>query len=411
MNILESIQTFRNSEASEAAIYAGDGMSFATVRAKRAADPVYRRKLAGVMHFMESIRNGRTEMYELREMLQGTRHLTALNETLSTSDFSYLFGDVIDRQLLAQYATTEPSWKSWCLSATVPDFRTVKRFTLDGLRSPLSVVPQEKNYPASKLDDGAYSYAVQKYGRTIPLAWETIVNDDLNAFQRIPQLLSEAAINTEEYFATSLICNSSGFLTSVFSTTYKNTVTTAYGAQSNHPAFSVAGLQDALTVLMSQTDPDGTPIAIRGVTVMVPPTLALLAQSVITNIMTVRIGAASTSAQGTQLAYSVPEWLKNLKVVTGYFLPVINTTAGNTTWYVFADPNIGRPALELGHLRGHEAPELFRKMPNAMRMGGAMDPMDGSWDDDSVGYKLRIVLGGTVIDRKGVVVSRGDGQA
>ena len=409
--LLDSIQTFRHSEASEAALYAGDGMSFATVRAQRAANPTYLRRLAATQAFVESVHTGRTPLYELREMLSGERYLSAFSETLTTSDFNYLFGDVIDRQLLAQYATTQPSWRSWCYRATVPDFRTVKRFTLDGLRGPLTVVPQEKAYWDAKLDDGAYSYAVQKYGRAIPMAWETIINDDLNAFQRIPQLFAEAAINTEEYFATSLICNSSGFLTAAFSTTYKNTVTTANGAATNHPAFSLTGLEDAIKVLMSQVDGDGTPITIKGVTVLVPPTLAVRAQSIIGQIKQMRFGAGGSTTDNIVGYSDIPQWLRDLTVEVGYFLPVINTTAGTTTWYVFANPQTSRPAIELGFLRGHEQPEIFRKMPNAMRLGGAVDPMDGSYENDSVGYKLRHVLGGTTVERKAMVVSRGDAQA
>ncbi len=89
----------------------------------------------------------------------------------------------------------------------------------------------------------------------------------------------------------------------------------------------------------------------------------------------------------------------------------MNTTAGKTTWYLFSDPNVARQFIEMGFLRSHEAPELFRKLPNAQRLGGGVDPMDGSFENDSVGYKLRHVFGGTTMDVKGAVVSRGDGMS
>ncbi|HLI84499.1 MAG TPA: hypothetical protein VKV17_11305 [Bryobacteraceae bacterium] len=118
----------------------------------------------------------------------------------------------------------------------------------------------------------------------------------------------------------------------------------------------------------------------------------------------------SSTAIGQALANSVPQWLRDLKVVTNYFFPVINPTLAKTCWMLFADPNVGRPAIEVGFLRGHEVPEIFRKLPNAQRLGGAVDPMDGNYDNDSVGYKIRHVVGVGLMDGRGVVVSRGDGN-
>src|ERR1051326_5050556 len=393
-NPFQAIQTFSAAEASEAALYAGDGINMRTYRRMQENNPVYRRKLAGVLHFVQEVMAGERPMYELREMLSGQRHMVAFQETLSTSDFLNLFGDVIDRQLLAQYNSTEASWRSYCRRATVPDFRTVKRFTLDGLRANMAVVPQDDNYPAAKVSDGVYSYAVQKYGKTIPMAWETVINDDLNAFARIPELLAQSAIHTEEYFATGLFVSSTGPNATFFSNTNKNIINTTNGAANTNPVLGLAGLQDGFTILAAQQDAEGMPIAIDGVTLVVPPHLAVTAQNLVTNIQTMRIGAGGSTDGTAQLAYSVPKWLMNLRVVVNYFLPIIDTTHGKTGWYLFADPNISRPAIEIGFLRGHENPEIFRKMPNAMRLGGGVDPLDGYYDNDSVGYKIRHVIGG-----------------
>ncbi|HLI84498.1 MAG TPA: hypothetical protein VKV17_11300 [Bryobacteraceae bacterium] len=214
--------------------------------------------------------------------MAGERYLQAFQETLTPSDFQYLFGDIIDRQLLAQYSSIEPSWQAYCKRATVPDFRTVKRFPLDGMRSPLSVVPTDDNYPAGKVYDNIYSYAVQKFGRTIPLAWETIINDDLNAFQRIPELMAQSAVHTEEYQVTSSLISATGINTTFFNNTIKNIVNQANGAVNNNPVLGIPGLADAMTILMQQTDPDGVPIAIKGVTLVVPPALTIPAQNFVT---------------------------------------------------------------------------------------------------------------------------------
>jgi hypothetical protein len=64
--------------------------------------------------------------------------------------------------------------------------------------------------------------------------------------------------------------------------------------------------------------------------------------------------------------------------------------------------------MEVGFLIGHETPELFQKTPNAVRVGGGpVDPTDGDFETDSVEWKLRHVYGGTLMDPKSGVASKG----
>ena len=94
------------------------------------------------------------------------------------------------------------------------------------------------------------------------------------------------------------------------------------------------------------------------------------------------------------------------------YIPIVASSSnGNTSWFLFANPNNGRPALEMAFLRGHEEPEIFMKTSNAQRIGGGMtDPMDGDFDTDSLQYKVRHVLGGARLDPKMTVASSGAGS-
>jgi hypothetical protein len=92
-------------------------------------------------------------------------------------------------------------------------------------------------------------------------------------------------------------------------------------------------------------------------------------------------------------------------------IPLLATSAnGNTSWFLFANPSVGRPAMVLGFLRGHEEPEVFMKAPNAKRVGGGdVDPMEGDFDTDGIQYKIRHVLGSKRLDTKATVASNGSG--
>jgi len=55
----------------------------------------------------------------------------------------------------------------------------------------------------------------------------------------------------------------------------------------------------------------------------------------------------------------------------------------------------GRAAVEVAHLRGHEAPAIFMKSPNAVGLSGtAASAFDGDFDTDTIQYKVRAVFGG-----------------
>ena len=123
-------------------------------------------------------------------------------------------------------------------------------------------------------------------------------------------------------------------------------------------------------------------------------------------------GGGGTSAQGLVTA----NWMKNrVQLSVNPYLPVIASSNGNTSWYLFGSPSDGRPALELGFLEGHETPEIFMKSPNAQRVGGGeVNPFDGDFDNDSIQYKVRHVFGGTRLTNTGgeksTVASDGSGS-
>jgi len=91
------------------------------------------------------------------------------------------------------------------------------------------------------------------------------------------------------------------------------------------------------------------------------------------------------------------------------YIPIVASSAnGSTSWFLFGNPDNGRPALEMGFLRGHEEPEIFMKAPNSIRVGGGGEDF-GDFDTDSVEYKVRHIFGGTREDPKMTVASNGSG--
>ena len=363
---------------------------------KRNADPRYQIQLAETAEFM-------LDVYE------GKRPVRLLVEALSTSDFPILFGDVLQAQILGNYAETPMSWQMYIGRVTVNDFRTQRLVALDGMEQPFfpswKKAELETVKEDNQLTETGYTFNLAVYEKGFSISWQTIINDSLDAFRSLPNRLARGARRTEQKFASSLYQDSSGPNSTFFSNGNTNLVNTTNGAASNNPVLSVQGVTDALNVMYRMKDSGGDPIFIDGGTLVVPPALAITAEQI--------LGATSFSfnpgvTSGASL--NTPNWIgPKLKLAVDWYAPVINTTNGHTAWYIFANPQ-ARPAATLAFLRGYEQPAVYRKAPNTERLGGGMAPDLGDFEDMSQRYKGLHILGGTLVDPKAAVVSNGTGS-
>jgi len=398
MEFLDLIDTFAARDASVSALYAREGFRLVELGAnynKHQRDRLDR-KLYETVKFLHQIYTGKRPRHHLIE-------------AMTTSDFPLLFGVVIDRQTLGSYREWPATWRTIARVATVPDFRSVERgYDPFGGDTRLDVVHELEEYKAAFIDEiNPFTYKVQKYGRRMPFSWEVMVNDVQNRLKDAPIRFGRAAVRSEQYFATSLYVSSTGPSASVYTVGNKNQIITANGAASNNPALSITGLQDGFTVLNRQVDAQGNPILIEAVVLEVPPALEIIANNIL-NATQLELGASTDTQR-----LVTNNWMKNrVTLVVNPYLSLINTTNGNTAWYLHAAASTGRPLLEIGFLAGYETPQIFMKSPNAVRVGGGaslIDPMQGDFDNDGIDYKVRHVFGGSIVDPIASAASEGDG--
>jgi hypothetical protein len=403
VDFLEFLEESRGGASDVDRIFGGsDGRMVRDTR--RASNPRYKARLAEATRFLADVVRGRTPSYRLRE-------------AMTTSDFPILFGDVLDRSVLAAYQEYPASWERLAQRRTVNDFRTAKIYPpVYGADDRLTAVPQQGEYPAAKLNEqAAITLTVGKFGRRVPFAWEAMVNDDLDQLKDVPNRLGRGARRTELRMVNEMYVGASGPNTSLYSNTNKNIINTTNGALADNPPLSIAGLQDGFRVLSNQKDEMGEPIFLEMVTLVVPPALEITARNIL-NATTIEAtslpagGAPPNPATGGEQRLLINNWMRDrVELVVDPYIPMTATSAnGNTSWFLFANPNRGRPALVLAFLRGHEQPEIWIKEPNARRAGGgAVDPMEGDFDTDSIQYRVRHVLGSATIDPKATVMSNG----
>ena len=390
MEMLELVETIRAEEADIRRLFDGEKPIRNTAKS-----PTYMAGLVEATKLISDVKDGR-------------RPLHYLKEAMTTSDFPYYFADVLDRQLLAAYKDWPKTWPAYCNRSTVPDFRQVKRFPQTyGVGAYLTAVNEQEEYPAEAATDRApYTYTVAKYGRRVPMSFETMVNDDLGFLDRLPKDLARAAYISEERYVTDLFVGADGPDGTFYAAGNSNVVT-------SNPALSIAGLQTAYTVLSAQTDSDGNPIYINAVVLVVPPALKVVAENIL-NATQLEITAEAAGGEydtGAEQRLITANWMRNnVRIVVNPWIPIIASNSNtNTSWFLFADAQSGPPALELGFLRGYEAPQIFIKEPNQRRVGGAINMADGDFETDTIQHKVRHIFGGCTLDPKMSVASSGAG--
>lgn len=368
MELMQLIESIRAEEASMQRLFGSDNGE-RSVRSLRKNDPQYLSRLAEAARFFKDVCDGKRPTRQLRE-------------ALSTSDFPYLFGDTLDRMLLGNYQAYPATYRRFLKVSRVRDFRTVDRYRVSDGDQRLGTVAQGENYPGSDRDESTYSFKVNKYGRRFDILWEALVNDDLDALKDTPRRMALAALRTEMYFASSLyVANSTLF-------------TTGHGNKGT-AAISKAAIMAGWNAMVGFTDENGEPIFNQPTFLVVPPVLEMEAITIIGSLYLQYTGGDATSGAVATAQPTNNPLSGRLQVVPDPYIPIVDTSHGSTSWYLFADPDNGH-AAEVAFLAGYEEPQLYMKTANQTRLGGGpADPMEGDFDTDAVGYKVRHVMGGS----------------
>ena len=129
----------------------------------------------------------------------------------STSDFPLILGNTIDRTLRAAYAETEPTWMPLGRQDDVNDFRQRTIVAL-GDAAAFDKVLEGGEYKYGTLPEEGNTYKVDKYGKIIAFTWESMINDDLGAFNRLPQQLAAGARQTESNIVWGLLLSNPNWI-------------------------------------------------------------------------------------------------------------------------------------------------------------------------------------------------------
>lgn len=358
-------------------------------------------QLAGQRRFSEAAIQGAIDLLTNKRGVPRHRHEYEMKEAITTIDFPNLFGQVLDRQLMARYQTILPEWRQWCAVGRLPDFRVAQMHKVQGMDGRLALVPQKAEYPQEVPSEAFYTRQLFKYGRQFDISWEAIINDAMGAMDDIGTRFLDAALMTEAWEVTSSYSSAAGPNVLLFGAPIAD-VDGQNVTNQGVLALSIGNLQATLGLMVAQTDVNGRPLGIRGVHLVVPPRLEFTARQILTSAQVQQVDTVG-GANANPPAY-IPLPTSNIlpqmgiKLHVDPLLPAVDTSGNLNTWYVFADPSQGK-ALQFDFLTGHETPEICMKASNKVNVtGGSGSPFDGDFDTDDIMWRVRHCLGVSQLD-------------
>jgi hypothetical protein len=333
-------------------------------------------------------------VHALRETFRSAHDIgpMAFQEAMTTQHFALYFGDALSRMFLKDYEAQTGAWRNYTYADTSPDFRPVNRFRMNRTAT-LRLRREKGEAKAGDVQEARQQMFVDEYAVQIDLSWQTLQNDDLGELRKIPQGLAQDAAEFEDGFVSAL---------------YDNATTQATLAALGLPwAFTgrltVANLAIAVSAMSTRTKPNGNPLNIRKVYLVIPPVLKIQAAQILQDI----------------LGYGGPNSNVLQQFLAGYYVDpyiTLNPLApADVPWYLFADPQ-EIPAVTVLRLQGTNGPWTYTRLSDTKVISGNAPAafMLGSFATGDIEYAVEDIIGGWnsgtlvgVTDPRGIFYSSG----
>jgi hypothetical protein len=294
------------------------------------------------------------------------------SRAFSTSDFPLLLSNLADKVLQAGYKEAPATWRSWCATGSLSDFKEAYKLRMSEAPM-LEPVYEGGEYKMADFKESEDTYKIGTWGKKFALTRQAIINDDLGAFTRIPTLFGVASgrtINNTVYklLLSNPVLKETG--QTLFSADHQNIGTPG--------ALSIATLSEARTKMRRQKGmraDAGVFLNLSPSILIIPPELETTARQLL--FSTADIGQANPAV---------------INPFHGALEIVVDATLTNAAaWYLVASSSM-IDTIEVAFLDGVQNPVIEQQQ---------------GWNVDGIEYKVRLDFGVKVWDYRGIYKNEG----
>jgi hypothetical protein len=298
---------------------------------------------------------------EVAGMMLGLETRGGLN---SISDFPFILANVANKTLRSAYEAAPQTFKPFTRQTTNPDFKTIARTQLGDAPS-LDKVNEGGEFKRGTVGEAREQYALATYGKVVAVTRQTIINDDLGAFTRLPEMFGRAAADLESDTVWGIITSNPqmGDGTTLFHATHNNLA----GAGA---AIAVAPLGDGRAGMRKQKGLNGRLLNSIAKYLLVPASLETIAEQFVTQTNIVYTKSTDYNPFANKLQVLAEPRLDAASLIS---------------WYMAADPS-QIDTIEYAYLEGQEGVYLESRV---------------GFDVDGVELKARLDFAAKAIDWRG----------
>lgn len=260
----------------------------------------------------------------------------------STSDFPLLFSNLAGKTLDAAYAEEPHTWRPLARQRNLPDFKQANDLIVAGALTPEPLL-EGGEYKSGTLSEAQHTWKLATYARKVTLTRQAIINDDLSAMERVPEMLGRGFRRLESNIIWGLITNNA--VTSVDNVALFNAAHNNMGG-STGLSIDTAGFNTARKAMRKQTDIAGNTINLQPSYMMVPTDLEATALQFL-----FPTGFAPTARTGENGP------VVNAQVAGMQLIVEPRLDGAATVWYLAADPGAVE-GIVYGYLAGEEGPTV-----------------------------------------------------
>lgn len=284
--------------------------------------------------------------------------------THSSGDFSKLLANTANKAMLMGAEEANETFQLWTRAGQLGDFKVADRVDLNEFPT-LDKVQEGAEYKYATMGDRGEQIQLATYGKLFSITRQAIINDDLDAFTRIPNRMGRAALRTVGDLVYAILTSNPTMSDgdTLFHANHNNLLT---------PAGISTSSVDAMQVAMGTQKGAGgvANLNIELAYLLVPRALRGLANQVRTSQYEVGASAKNNTT---------PNYVANsFEVVSDSRLDA----ASATNWYGAANP-MTHDTIEVAYLDGNSMPVL--------------EEQDG-WKVDGVEFKVRMDAGVSPLD-------------
>lgn len=317
-----------------------------------------------------------------------------LKEAFTTSDFPSLLGEAFEREARAAYREVTDETASIARRETVVDFRPKKLLELFGETYFERVAEGEEYKSDNPFTETEIEFKAEKFGRNYGLTWERWMSGDFSALADFPGILGRGGANTRNREVYRHFVGEDGGINADF---FSETDTAGLGFESLKAAKTHA--------LESDNYRGDDTVDASNLVLVTVPALEDTANA-LTQVRTVR----ETIVDGeTTREIERSNTLAGITVqVSREFGRLLDAAHRHTAWALVPGAATENPSVILANLAGHPDVDIRTKRDQGDRVGGgAVGYEEGSFDNDTVWYRGRSVLGTAAAFTQGTYASTG----